>query len=112
VAPVLVLLAIGTFEVSRMVARQGELQNGAAEAEAIALAAGAGAATDTETLKSILKESLSLSDSEVGVTKLYRCNASGTLVASASSCGEDDVVSTYVRLDLRDTYSPIWTRLG
>lgn len=112
VAPVLALLAVGIFDVSRMVARQSELQNGAAEAEAIALAAGAGAQTDIQTLASILQDSLSLAENEVAVDKLYRCNADATLVESASLCGEDDVVSTYVRLDLRDTFTPIWTRMG
>ncbi|WP_333605456.1 TadE/TadG family type IV pilus assembly protein [Novosphingobium sp.] len=112
IAPVLVLLAIGGFEVSRMVSRQSELQSGASDAEAIALAANAGAATDTTTLKSILMSKLSLSSDQVDVTKRYRCDAATTLVNSADSCSGGAVVSTYVEIQLRDTFTPIWSRIG
>src|SRR5205809_105857 len=80
VAPVLVTLALGGYETSRIVSRQHELQTGAAEAEGIALAANQGASTDTTTLKTILMNSLSLSTSQVTVTKLYRCGTSTSLV--------------------------------
>ena len=41
VAPVLALMAIGSFEVGSMVSRQQELQSAASEAESIILAASA-----------------------------------------------------------------------
>jgi hypothetical protein len=112
VAPILILLALGGFEISQIVSRQHELQSGISEAEAIALAANAGATTDTPALESILEESLSLSDDEVTIVMLYRCNANTTLVDDPDSCGEDDVVSTYLRITLQDVYSPIWTKFG
>lgn len=112
VAPVLVLFAIGGFEVSRMVSRQNELQSAVSDAESIVLAANAGASTDTPTLKNILKTTLSLSDDQVDVTKYYRCDADTTLVTSADSCGEGAVVSSYVKVTLQDVYTPIWSRMG
>lgn len=112
VAPVLVLLALASFETSNIVSRQHELQSGVSEAEAIVLAANVGAATDTDSLKSSLMESLSLNEDQVTVSKLYRCGAATSLVASKESCGEDDVISTYVRLRLQDDYHPIWKTFG
>lgn len=112
VAPVLVLLALASFETSNIVSRQHELQSGISEAEAIVLAAGVGAATDIDSLKTSLIESLSLGDDEVSVTKLYRCGTTTSLVESQDSCGEDDVISTYVRVRLQDTYHPLSKTFG
>lgn len=113
VAPVLVMMALGSFDVSRMVARQHELQSGISETEAIALAANMGAETDTSELKDIIKDSLDLTDNQVSVTKIYRCNDSSTLSKTNEECDHDnDVVSTYVRVQLTDSYAPIWTHLG
>lgn len=112
VAPVLVLMAIGSFEASRMVARQQELQTAASETEAIALAANAGATTNTTTLESILRTSLDLSDEDVTIIRQYRCDADTVLVSSPSTCGVDAVISSYIKLTITDSYEPIWTRLG
>ena len=108
-----------------MVARQHELQSGAVEATAIALAAKQGAHTDTVKLKEMLVSSLDLSEDQVTVDKVYRCDASEEYVSSAEACenyygnsddneggGNDAKASTYVRLNLSDTYSPIWTQWG
>lgn len=111
-APILVLLALGSVDISRMISRQHELQAGVAEAEAIALAANAGASSDTAGLKSVLMQSLNLSSSQVDVDKQYRCNADQTLVSSANNCAANAVVSTYVKITLRDTYNPFWQRIG
>lgn len=117
VAPMLVLMSIGSFEVSHMVARQHELQSGAAEAEAVALAANMGAETNAPALEDMLEANLGLDDDEVTVTIVYRCNANDYLVNSADYCGggeedDDTVISRYVRLQLSDTYTPIWAKIG
>ncbi len=127
VAPVLILMAIGSFEVSHMVARQHELQSGASEAMAVVLAANVGAHTNTQHLEAMLEGSLDLDEDQVTVTKYYRCNADADFVSSADACDggnngqgadeehgndEDTVVSTYIKLQLSDTYSPIWTKIG
>ncbi len=112
VAPVLILMALGTFEVSRVVSRQHELQSAASEAEIIAVAAAAGATTQTTTIKNILKTSLRLNDGQVAISRFYRCNANTTTVSSASNCSTGDTVSSYIRLTLTDAYTPVWTNFG
>ena len=114
VAPVLVMMSVGSFEVSRMVSRQQELQNGVEEAQAIALAANMGAETNTQQLATILKDSLSLTTSQVTVTKMYRCNHSTTVSTTVpSGCDDDsDKLSTYVKIQLHDTFTPIWSKIG
>jgi Flp pilus assembly protein TadG len=110
-APLLILLALGSADVSRMISRQNELQAGVAQAEQVALAANAGAATDTNTLKTLLMQSLNLSSNNVNVVKQFRCNADTALVSTTTSCSSSDVVSTYVQITLQDSYSPIWRKI-
>lgn len=126
VAPVLVLMALGGFEVSHMVSRQHELQSGAAEATAVALAANAGAETNTIELAKLLRDSLHLQGEQVVVTKMYRCETSTSYVSTTDQCvnywsssdsnngGGNDATrySEYVKIKLQDSYTPIWTRLG
>jgi len=113
VAPVLVMMSVGSFEVSRMVSRQQELQNGVEEAEGIALAANMGAETNTQQLAGILRESLGLTTNQVTVTKFYRCNASTTVTSTVPSCDDDhDTLTTYVKIQISDTFNPIWSKIG
>lgn len=120
VAPVLILMSIGGFEVSRMVARQHELQGGAIEATAIALAANQGAETDVTELEALLEDSLGLTENEVTVTKVFRCDADTTYVETSAECENDDEdenenrrrrsrVSSYISIELSDTYTPTWS---
>ena len=113
VAPVLVLLGLGTYDTSRIIARQSDLQAGSTDVEGIVLAvAGSGTGTNVSTIKSVLKNSLSLNDQQVAVVKMYRCNTDNTLVTDNSTCATNDVISTYVQVTLTDTYTPTWTRFG
>lgn len=120
IAPLLVLMSLGGFEVSHMISRQHELQSGAAEATAVALAANMGAETDTVKLASLLRGTLRLSEQQVVVTKMYRCESSSTYVDTITACDgnggggtvDPKKYSTYVRVNLTDTYHPIWSRLG
>jgi hypothetical protein len=112
VAPMLILLSIGGFETSRMVARQHELQNGVAEAEAVALAANMGAETKTTELEEMLRSSLSLDGEQVKVKKRYRCAGFNNLTDSSDNCWTDKWKSTYIEISIKDSYTPIWTRLG
>lgn len=113
VAPVLILLGLGTYDTSRIIARQSELQAGSTDVEGIVLAvAGSAAGTDVSTIKSVLKNSLVLNDSQVSVVKMYRCNTDSTLITDRTTCASNDVISTYVQVTLTDTYSPTWTHYG
>lgn len=112
VVPLLILLTLGMFEVSTIVSRQHEMQSAAAEVEVIALAAASGATTSVEQVKDIVKASIDLEDDQIKVTQFYRCNDSESTVANKDMCDEDDVVSRYLELELRDTYTPTWTEFG
>ncbi len=112
VAPVLILLALGTFEVSTIVARQNELQSAASEGEIIAMAAARGATTNTSTIRDIIKSSINLGSDNVQVTQYYRCDADTSFVYSVSSCGTSAVVSSYIKLQISDKYVPVWTNFG
>lgn len=112
VAPVLVLLALGTFDISRMVGRQSDLQTGATEVQSIVLAVSNGTATDVNTIQSVLMSTLSLPSNKVTVVKMFRCGTNSALVAASSSCNSNAVISTYVQVTLTDTYTPMWTNFG
>jgi Flp pilus assembly protein TadG len=112
VAPVLVAMALGSYDVSQMIARQHELQSGAADVETIVFAVSSGTATDTIKIKQVLVASLGLTTSQVTVAKVYRCGTTTALVTSSSSCASGTKVSTYVRVSFSDRYSPIWTDFG
>lgn len=112
VAPVLVLLALGTFDISRMIGRQSDLQAGATEVQSIVLAVANGTATDVNTIQSVLMSTLSLPSNKVAVVKMFRCGNNSTLVAASSSCNSNAVISTYVQVTLTDTYTPMWTNFG
>jgi Flp pilus assembly protein TadG len=112
VAPTLILMTLGTFEVGRMVARQHELQSAANESEIIAIATNGGAETDIDQLEEIIRESVGLDDSGVTIERTYRCNADETLVDSPDDCFDDDVVSSYLVVDITETYTPTWNILG
>ncbi len=112
VAPVLVLMALGSYDISHMVARQHELQSGASDVEGIVLAVASGTSTNVQTIKSVLTSSLGLTDEQVTVVKVYRCGVTTTLVTVGSACEVGSVVSTYVRVTLTDTYSPTWREFG
>jgi Flp pilus assembly protein TadG len=110
VAPVLICMALGGFEVSNMIARQHDLQNGAADAEQIVLAAASGTATDADTVKAVLAATLEIPLDNIDVAKVYRCGTTDTLVTAQCSTGSWQ--STYVQVTFRDTYTPTWTSFG
>lgn len=112
VAPLLGTLALGMFEVGMIVSRHHELQTAAAEGEIIAFAAIPGTGTEIETIRQIIRTSINLNEDQVNISRTYRCNADETRVSSSSACAEDDVVSSYIRIHVEDTYNPVWTKFG
>lgn len=112
VVPVLALLSLGSFDVSRMVSRQQELQNAISQAEGVILAANMGASTSTTEIRSLLAESLSLREDNVEVKRRYRCDDAKDLVDDPASCNEGAVVSSYINVRLVDYYAPMWRHIG
>lgn len=112
VAPVLAMLSLGTYDASKVVARQTELQSIAGIAESIALSSTPDTPAELETIKQILMTSGKLTSDKVTVTNSYRCGISSTFVTLKTSCALTDVVSTYVTVKLTDSYTPNWTKFG
>lgn len=118
IAPILLTLAFGTFEIGTMVARQHQLQSAAGEAESIALAAAQGATVEIKTIRGILANSVNVPPENVVITRFYRCGDSATTVTNLDACagksptGTPLIVSSYLKIDLHATYSPIWTEFG
>ena len=112
VAPVLVTMALGSYDASHMIARQHELQSASADVEGIILAVSSGTATDTVKIKQVLVATVGLTTDQVLVEKVYRCGTDTSLVSSSSACASGTKVSTYVRVGLTDSYSPTWTDFG
>lgn len=110
VAPVLICMALGGYEVSQMVSRQHDLQNGAADAQQIVQAAASGTSTDVNTIKAVLANTLGIPQNNIDVNKVFRCGTTATLVST--QCGSGSYESTYVQVTFRDTYTPTWTNYG
>ena len=111
VAPVLILMSMGAFQISQVIARQTELQGAAAEASAIALAAPPETADQRTVLKGIIVASTGLDTGKVSVTEKFRCGSATTYVNAASDCVGTKVAS-YVLIELDDTFTPAWTQWG
>jgi Flp pilus assembly protein TadG len=114
IAPMLITLTIGGFEVGSIVARQTELQSAAAEAAAVVRASVPETEAERTTIRDIVRASTGLTTSQVSVVEVYRCGTSTSYVTNNSNCNGSGggEVSTYVRLTMADTYQPIWTEFG
>ena len=112
VIPLLVLMALGTYEVSSVVSRQQELQSAASEAEMIILSAANGAGVSSEDLKTIIKSSVGLTDTQLTLEAQWRCDDAETKETDPSECDISKPISEYVEMTLTDTYTPIWTTYG
>ncbi len=111
VAPILLVLALGGFEVSSMVARQTELQTAAAEAAAVVRATVPETIEARTVVRDILVTSTGLTNEQVTITEIYRCGTALDYVTTADSCGGGTEYK-FIKVDLRDTYAPIWTKFG
>ena len=111
VAPILVLMSLGSFQVSTIVARQTELESAAAEGSAIALASAPDNPAKRTTLQQVIMTSTNLAATQVTVSEVYRCNSATTYLTASTSC-TTGVLSKYIKLYITDTYTPSWTRYG
>ncbi len=112
VAPVLILMSVGSFQVSQMVARQHELSNGADEAAAMVLAGWTDSTAQRTALSEVVRTSLGLSANEVTVTAKYRCGVATVYVDDSSTCASGTNIASFLRIQLTDQYTPIWSDFG
>ena len=116
VAPVLVLMSLGAFQVSSLVARQSELDSAAAEGGAIAIASPPNTDAKRTTLQQVIATSLTpaapaVNNVTVTVTGAYRCNSATAYVTASTSC-TSGVISNFVKIYITDTYTPAWVEYG
>lgn len=111
IAPVLLSMSVGSYEASRLIARQVELQIASAEASSVALASEPTSPTRRATLKSILQTSTGLDQDHVMVDAAYRCGSATQYATDATGCG-GALVSSYIKVTLTDSYTPVWTQFG
>ena len=111
-APVLLLMSIGAFETSRMVARQSELQSAVAEASQIVLAAMPSSDDQVATIEDVIEASSGLADSKVTLQRVFRCGTDAAYVSASTACANADTVTNYIRIQMTDTFTPRWTDFG
>lgn len=112
VAPMLIIMSLGTFEVGTIVARQHELQSAANEAEIIIMATNVGATVELNDIEEILISSVDVPQDKIVVDREYRCNQSNGRIKDKGNCGTNAVISEYVIIEIEDTYTPTWTAFG
>ncbi|NBW76631.1 MAG: pilus assembly protein [Sphingomonadaceae bacterium] len=111
VAPVLVLMSLGAFQISTIVARQSELQSAMDEAQAIALATDPDTPEERLTLQQVIMASTDLPATNVSVTEAYRCDGANVYV-TANTCAQGTRVASYVKIQITDSYTPVWAEYG
>lgn len=112
IAPVLLALSIGGFEIGSIVARQTELQSAAAEAAAIVRASIPDTSEKRLAIRNVVAASTDLNTWQVSVVRIYRCADETSYVASAAECDSGQVVNKFIRLTIWDYYEPIWSQFG
>lgn len=112
IAPVLIALSIGGFEIGAIVARQTELQSAAAEAAAIVRAATPATSEERIAIRDVVAASSGLAVGQVSVTEIYRCADASAYVTTTDNCNPGVVVNKFIRLAIADTYHPLWADFG
>ena len=111
VMPALLAMALGAFEVSRMIARQTELQAAMAQASSVALATEPTSDARRATLQGILQTSTGLGANNITLIAAYRCGTATAYVSDATTCGTARV-SSFLKVTITDSYTPTWTQFG
>ena len=110
VLPILCVLCFGAFDVSRMVARNAELQSAMGEAAAIVLAHPPQDEDEINAIEAVVKASTT--PAQVTVAQQFRCDADPALVTTEAACGGGATVSAYLQITAVDTYTPLWVGFG
>lgn len=111
-APTLIVMCIGGFEVSSIVARQSELQSTAEQAVEIALATSPDTQAELDAIDDILEDSAGLGEARVELEYQYRCGTSTTISATLPTACDPEALSTYIAIEMTDEYQPVWTNWG
>ena len=111
--PPLLLLSFGSFDISRMMARQSELQKAANEASDIVRATVPDTDQKKATVKSVIMTSTGLATDKITLSTVYHCGTDSAFTTTTSNCNTNaEKVSTYIKLIITDTYTPLYTKFG
>ncbi|MGX7926073.1 TadE/TadG family type IV pilus assembly protein [Tsuneonella sp. HG094] len=111
IAPALLTLSIGGFEVATMVAKQSRLQSTAELATEIVTVT----APDTDGERLAIQTELSQAlpaNASIQVQFQYRCGTETTLSTTVPIGCSEDMLATYLHIELSDYYEPLWTDFG
>ena len=124
IAPVLVAMTLSGVEVSSMISRQTELQTIAGHAMEIILASAP--TSDAETDRTIKEASEYIANTsgltlvtgsspnagELAVYKRWRCGNNSERQATEGCANTAQTESVFIVIDMKDTYTPVWTNYG
>lgn len=110
VAPLLVLLGIGGFQVSDLVSNQHNLEAAAAMGEQVALASKPDSQAKLNTMKDVIQSTTGVPASNITTAFKYRCGTTATL-QTTTDCGTDPAWM-FVQITVSDTFTPLWAQLG
>jgi hypothetical protein len=110
VAPTLLLMCVGGFEIATMVEKQSRLQSTAELATEIVMVSNPDTELERLAVESELSGSLA-SSGTIEVTFRYRCGANALSETPPSGCEEEEL-ATYLHIALTDWYEPVWTQWG
>lgn len=114
ILPPLLALSLGAFEMSRIIARQADLQKAANEASDIVRAATPDSDSKRATIKSVIMSSTGLATDKVNISLVHRCSTSADYSNGANACnsGGSAQATSYIKLVITDVYTPIWRNYG
>jgi Flp pilus assembly protein TadG len=112
ITPVLLIMSIGAYDVSRGVARQTELQEVAAEFAAIAMARETVGVAELEQMKEIAAASAGVDEDAVTVSENIKCGTAPELYVATHECLDDEEQSRILTIEVEATYTPTWTSFG
>lgn len=112
VAPVLLLMSVGAYDVSRGVARQTELQEVAAQFAAIAMARETVGETELAQMKAIAVATAGVEEEAIDIVENVKCGIEPDLYAATYECPGDDEQSRILTITIDAAYVPTWTSFG
>jgi len=111
-APVVLLIGLGTVDASRIVARQAQLQAALSEATQIVLASSPDNDAKITEIKTVVSNTTGVPVANITITTVYRCGVDTTYVSLPGYCPVTGEISKYLQVSMTDNYSPYWTAMG
>ena len=111
VAPALIVMCIGGFEVATMVSKQTRLQSTAELATEIVVVSNPDTEAERLAIQNELSQSLA-STASIQVGYRYRCGVESAMTTTPPSGCSEEALSTYLHIQLTDDYVPVWAQWG